>query len=382
MSAVALARALAGPLALAAVGTLGLVLAQDAVPPQPPRSADGPDPGPWATTYGAWQLDAERAARAAAEARADDLQRRVEELEAELAFAQDAAFAAEEEFQTFLQVLSGVAPDDVARAMAELGAVPEDAVAEAEPPPPLEEEPGLVRAAELGALLRSLLRSEEISGLDLLEPGRWDGERLGPVVFRTLDDRGRLTGSISAARLHLEAAVAGRTVTLVLSDGHEVAGGRRTPFTELRLPFVRVDPRPWIDAVPELFEDASVLVPEDDGTWDVEALRLRLGELLGRDAAGGFYRLRHLGGVRAETLLDLHLVEHDAEGRVLRHLFADTATLDLLDRGAVIALAGCVAVRGEEKRPFPGGVLRLYLPRAEHAAWRAARLPGIPAAGD
>ena len=89
------------------------------------------------------------------------------------------------------------------------------------------------------------------------------------------------------------------------------------------------------------------------------------------------HRLRHLGGVRDGTLLDLHLVEHDPDGRVLRHLFADEAVLGLLDRGAAIDLKGAVSVQGERKRPFPGGRLRLYLPRADHVAWRGADLPGI-----
>ncbi|MDF1801166.1 MAG: hypothetical protein P1V81_18520, partial [Planctomycetota bacterium] len=279
---------------------------------------------------------------------------------------------AEQKFQDWLQVLSGLAPELVPDAEGLLPNAPE-----VEPEAPIETEPGLVRAQEMAVAIRNLLHSEQIGGLDLLEPGRFDGEHLGPVVFRTLDDRGRLTGSISAARLRLEAGVSARTVTLVLEDGRELSGGVREPFAELRLPFVRVDPRPWIELLPELFAEEGVLDGGDDGRWDVEALRGRLNTLLGLDASAGFHRLRHIGGVDGNELLDLHLVEHDKDGKVKRHLFADRAQLGLTDTGAVISLGGCVAVRGEEKRLFPGGKLRLFLPHADHEQWRGANLPGL-----
>ena len=348
-----------------------------------PPAHDGPPIGPWREAWLEQQLERERAGTEVLEQRVAELQGEVEALDRELLQAEMAIMRQEEAFQSWLAVLASLSPElePAARdAAVEVGLAEsaEPEVVEEGPGEPAED-PSLVRAAELAGLLRGLLRSEEISGLDLLEPGRFDDGRLGPVVFRTLDDRGRLTGSISAESLHLEAGLAARMVTIVLTRGRETAGGEATPFAELRLPFPRVDPRPWLEVIPELFEDPSLLVEGDDGLHDVEALRGRLNELLGRDAVVGFHRLRHMGGVRGETLLDLHLVEHGPSGRVLRHDFADEATLGLEDRGASLVLTGAVAVRGERKTPFPGGRLRIYLPRADHADWKAAELPGIAA---
>ena len=86
--------------------------------------------------------------------------------------------------------------------------------------------------------MRGLFLAEGVHGLDPLELGRVEGGSIGPVVFRLLDADGRLTGSLAAASMRLEASYAARSVTLVLSDGHESRGGERHPFTngERRIP--------------------------------------------------------------------------------------------------------------------------------------------------
>ena len=153
------------------------------------------------STYTDWQLLEERLARVA-------LEQRVRDLEHQLARAETAILRQEEAFQSWLQVLSSLSPELVPTAEAaavDVGLLDPDEVseppAEAGPAPDPADHPDLKRADELAALLRGLLRSEEISGLDLLEPGRFAEGKLGPVVFRTLDDRGRLTGSITAVKI-------------------------------------------------------------------------------------------------------------------------------------------------------------------------------------
>jgi len=239
------------------------------------------------------------------------------------------------------------------------------------------------RAEEIGRTLHSLLTIEEVHALDLLEVGSLGDGWVGPVVFRILDAQGRLAGSLFAERLHLEGSRAGRTLTLVLEDGHENRGGQSTPFAapnplqpgERRIVLPYVDPEPWARALPELFADHPLDVLHDDGTWNLTLLRGTLNQLLREDAALGWYRLRGLGGVTAGVLRDVRLEEFDAAGRSRRHLFADRVEISLEEPGVVLLLEGGASMQGQDKTPFPDGTLRLYLPRARHEAWSADRVP-------
>ena len=250
-----------------------------------------------------------------------------------------------------------------------------ESTAEPEPEPDL----ALARAGEIHTSLRALLRLEEVHGLDLLECGRPLGRGIGPVVFRTLDDRGRLTGSLFAEVLRLEASRSARTLSIVLEGGYESHGGERTPFLDgaRRIVFPFVDPEPWLERLPELF-DAADLVPDfDDGRWSVEAVRVELNRLLGLDLTAGLYQVRGIGGVLGRRLVDVQIDHRDRDGRLLEKLFADRLSISLGDSGVVLTLDGGAIVRGARKSAFRDGEHRVFLPRAPLDVWRSATLPGV-----
>lgn len=262
----------------------------------------------------------------------------------------------------------------------------------AEPSAPTEEElerkaaaeAAAARAEELGRSLSVLMRVEGLRGLDLMEAGSLlsgPPSAIGPVVFRCLDERGLLAGSVGAARLRLEGSLAAHTLTLVLEDGFESRGGERVPFADgvRRITLHDVDPAPWRQECPELFDGAELERGDDDGLWDPGAVRRALNELLGLDPRLGWYRLHSLGGVRGPALLDVQLEELDPSGRLQRRIFADALTIALEDGSVVLELEDGAFVRGEEKQPFRDGHHRIVLPAAPLASWRAAALPGLSA---
>jgi hypothetical protein len=241
------------------------------------------------------------------------------------------------------------------------------------------------RAEELGQKLTVLMRLEGVRGLDLMDAGTLqppppaEPRGIGPVVFRCLDERGRLTGSLSAARLRLEGSLAAHTLTFVLEDGFESRGGERTPFLdgERRIPLTEVDPEPWMRECPELFDPADRVRANDDGLWSLTDVRRELNRLLALDTHLGWYRLHSLGGVLGRELVDVQLEEMESSGRLARRLFADRLALVLEDASVVLELADGASVRGGEKTPFRDGRHRIVLPGVPLDAWRAARLPGL-----
>lgn len=308
-----------------------------------------------------------------------DLERahaRIDELEMELALVQAQRFAEQQTFQDWLQFVSTIKPD-LAPLILPGGLVASGSEPEAEVEP-IPKDPALVRGEEMLISLRNLFKTEGLYAYDLLTAGRLHDGAVGPVVFRLLDDRGRLAGSISAQRLRLEAGRAGQTVTMVLESGEERRAGMVSAFAEMRLPFVRVDPVPWIAKLPELFRADDLGKPLVESKWDKDALRARLNGLLKLDAAAGYLQVKALDGVSGDHLVGVDLSEMDSSGRLSRHLFADSLRIAFLDRGVVLELFGCVSMRGGVKTPFPGGTHRVFLPSADQVEWKAAQLPGIP----
>jgi len=110
----------------------------------------------------------------------------------------------------------------------------------------------------------------------------------------------------------------------------------------------------------------------------VQRLRVALDGLLQDNAGDGWYELHHLAGVVDDELRGVHLVERGRDGRVLRDLVADAMRLELGALGVVLVLRDGVTIQGERTLAFLDGVMRLVLPRASHARWRRAELPGIP----
>ncbi len=235
------------------------------------------------------------------------------------------------------------------------------------------------RAEELSRSLSTLMRLEGVRGLDLLEAGTLRGGALGPVIFRVLDERGRLAGSVQAERLRLEASRAAHTVTIVLEDGFESQGGERLPFAGgvRRIALAEVDPAGWIESCPELFSQESRAQGGDDGRWDLGAVKRELNRLLALDTAQGWYRLHSFGGVHGKELVDVQLEEFEASGRLRRRFFADHLQLTAEDETVVLALRDGAIVRGGEKQPFSDGEYRIVLPRALPQEWRSASLPGF-----
>ncbi|MEO0652326.1 MAG: hypothetical protein AAFZ65_16760, partial [Planctomycetota bacterium] len=267
---------------------------------------DGPTPGP---------------ALRAAQSRIAELEGRVAELTRELAESEDARIERERSFIDFQQRLAGL-PDpmsvrDHVRAM--LGLPPEegtpeaDAAAEQQLVAEEEFEAALdeVRTAarERTQTLNTLLRAEGVWAIELLESGDLiEGadpddaaavEGTGPVVFRQIDGDGRLAGGITAAALRLEGSRAGRSLTIVLSEGTFREGGQVRPFArgEHRIELEHVDPEPFMEALPELFRVADLERRIDDGLWTLSLVEGELNRLLAADTNGRRYRLAWLGGV-------------------------------------------------------------------------------------
>lgn len=235
------------------------------------------------------------------------------------------------------------------------------------------------RAREIKISLRHFLLVEEIRGIDLLEVGSLDRGAVGPVVFRLLDDRGRLAGGLTAERLRLEASRAGHTVTLVLENGFESRGGERVPFASgvRRIVLPYVDPEPWIGSFPELFPPAKLAPPVDDTLWNRSDVQAELNRLLRESGTGGFYRLRRMDGILAGALNGVQIEAFGAGGGLERRLFADRLTIAAEGTSIRLTLTDGVVIRGGERRPFVDGSYRIYLPGADVDAWRAAGLPGL-----
>lgn len=246
------------------------------------------------------------------------------------------------------------------------------------------------RSKDVLRALRALFAIEGVRGLDLLEVGAVQADHAGPVVFRLLDDRGRLAGSLCAQRMRFAGSRSAHTLSIVLEDGYETRGGQRTEFDVdpaqagerenfgvRRLEFEDIDPLPWLEAAPELFGGVELAAPADDGVWNLTYVRGSLNRLLAVDIERGYFRLKALGGVVEGVLRDVQLDEFDGRGKLLRRLFADRLRIERRERGVALLLEGGASVRGDEKTPFLDGRLRLYLPRADHAEWNRAGLPGL-----
>ncbi len=236
--------------------------------------------------------------------------------------------------------------------------------------------------------LRTLLAAEQVTSLDLLESGRLHEGFTGPVVLRILDDRGRPLGAIAANRLRLEGSRAARMITLVLEEGYERHGSERIPFEGgpvgadgrggvRRIALSECDPVPWIERVPALFAPEDKLREIDDGKHDLGALRASLNQLLWREAASGRYRIQGIGGVQGRVLRDVALDRLDKDGRIECRYFADRLAVLRETSGIQLSLEGGSQVRGEQRAPFLDGRCRLFLPRADVAAWEQAGIPGL-----
>jgi len=254
------------------------------------------------------------------------------------------------------------------------------------------------RGAEIARSLRALLFAEEVHGLQLLEAGALLDGALGPVVLRLFDAHGRPYSALCAERLRLEASQAARTITLVLEDGYERQGELRIPFEVeqvsdasapdpqapapersgvRRIALAHVDPRPWIEAVPELLRPRDKLEALDDGRWDLAGVRATLNALLALDVSSGRWRVEALGGVVGDEVRDVQLDVLDEHGRLEKKLFADRLVIRARERGLVLELQDGAQLRGDVKTPFLDGHYRIFLPRADPAEWARARLPGL-----
>jgi len=267
-------------------------------------------------------------------------------------------------------------------------------------PEPAQPDPALLRAGEIKTALRTLLTMEGLYTLDLLEVGELhdpvpassapgeDGEAIetpaepgwvGPVLFRLLDPFGRLNGSLHAERLHLEGSRASRTLQVVLANGYESHQGERVPFEGglRRITLPLVDPERWIDRVPELFSPTELDPVNDDGLWDLGALRLELNVLLGEGSQAGWFRFHGFGGVLGDELMDVHLQEFDTKGRMRRRLFADRLRIQVDADGVTLLLTGGASGDADGMHPFRDGRHQIFLPAAKPAEWRGHHLPGV-----
>ena len=308
-------------------------------------------------------------------------------LQAELARADEARLAREREWLTWTRAISELTPEGVENVPDfEVGLSAEEVGTLSPEATPLEEprdEERVVRSDEIERSLRTLLRLEWVDGITLLESGLLsDDGWTGPCVFRLINSEGRAIGSVSAERLYLEGSVTGRTLTLVLEEGYERRSGDLFPFEgtevgkrrggERRIVLVRTDPRPWMDALPELFREQAPGPTLSDTEKTYEELRRGVNQLLSEDAAGGRWRLEAFEGLDGSGLLGVDLVDLDVDGRTKRHLFADHLRVERRESGVVLVLNNGIQMRGGRKTPFLDGRFRIFLPQALHAAWEEA----------
>ena len=313
-----------------------------------------------------------------------ELRARVAELEAALAHCEEERLKREQEWLGYTKAIAGLSKPSVPETVSFESVLEEEeeAIEEEVTADRLKRE---ARGHEVFLALRSLFVAEGIEGYDLLSSGLVEEGATGPVVMRILDQMRRPVGSLTAERLRLEGSEAGHTLTLIFEKGYERRGGMKLPFQgdERRIVLPAVDPRPWMESMPELFENEKLELPVDDGKWPVEKVRRRINELLREDAPEGkYFRLHTLSGVTNELLREVHLEERDAEDRILRRLFADSLQLERLEHGIRMTLESGAQVRGDEKLPFLGGKLRIFLPGARIEGWCDGQLPGLPKPAD
>jgi len=321
------------------------------------------------------QLEAERA-------RTSALRSEVDELRAELNREQRERIDRELEFLNLNEVVASMELDAPKMQFAkELLAEKPGAVIEEPDKPALD--PELVarqrRSEEMLRDLRALMHAEWVQGLDLLELGQLSDEGwIGPVIFRLVDDRNRMTGNLIAARLRMQGSRSGRVITILLEESEERRGGEAVPYpnSTRRLYLPGIDPKPWIEALPELFSKEAI-EPKDDGLWNLGRVRSALNERLSEDATGDVFNLRHLGGVKDGVLRDVHFAVRDRNGAMLRHIFADRCLLLQREKGIQITLEDGVTMRGESRSPFLEGRYRIFLPSARVDLWKQSRLPGL-----
>ncbi len=308
------------------------------------------------------------------------LKERITTLENQLNWSEESRFQQGREFLLWQEVISSLDPQGLLRNAGVFDGLAVEGVVEPEELPA--PDPAQERAEVIAMSVRNLMASEGIYELDLLEVGLLQRNAVGPVVYRMLDDRGRLVGSLSAQSMHFEASATARTVTLILENGYESHGGVRSTFAERRLPFSFVDPWPWVESVPELFPnfDAGQATPSgvDDGKYDLDQLRKNVNRLLLADSANGYFGIKHIDGVKDEQIRGLHIVEYSSKGVASKHMFADRATILMGDRGVSILLEDGASMRGDEKTAFLRGRFRIFLPNARQGDWKAAGLPGLP----
>lgn len=320
-------------------------------------------------------------------ARAKEHELLIGSLQAELAQAGEARLVREQEWLTWTQAISALAPEGVVEVPDFQVELSEEEIETLSPEAkPLEEprdEARLARSEEIERSLRTLLRLEWVDGLALLEAGLLSDEGwTGPCVFRLINSERRAVGSVSAERLYLEGSLTGRTLTLVLEEGYERRAGDLLPFEgtevgkrrggERRIVLVRTDPRPWMDALPELFREQEPAPTLGYTGKTYGELRRAVNQLLSEDAAGGRWRLEAFEGLGDAGLMGVNLIDLDVGGRTKRHLFADHLRVERRASGVVLVLNDGIQMRGGRKTPFLNGRFRIFLPQALHAGWEEA----------
>ncbi|HJP01728.1 MAG TPA: hypothetical protein QF764_08185 [Planctomycetota bacterium] len=369
---------------------------------------------------GAWlddpRLELERLERTLESERAEwalkeqDYRRRIARLEKQLGEVTAQGVLREQEHLDFTRLLVAIAPDLLdEQALQRLGGAGGAATEPAPGEAPAGADPGPEAAAaaaietaqagrerqrerEVAMILGSLLVVERVEGLQLLESGHLGAGWTGPVVFRVIDERGRGVGTLAADRLRLEGSRTGRSLTLVFEAGYERRGGARVPFAgtpegverggERRITLTRVDPRPWIEALPELFSSAALERLMDDGRWNLVLVQRALNRLLALESSSGFYRLNAFEGIVEGVLREVNIEELDGDGRALRVLTADRLSITGSESTVLLTLEDGVQLRSGRKLPFLEGRYRIFLPRVDLGEWTRAGLPGLVLAGD
>jgi hypothetical protein len=257
---------------------------------------------------------------------------------------------------------------------------------------------------------------------------RVDGQPvLRDVLFLTWGEDRLIDSVVRAERAEFHLQQSTHSLEIMFFEGTRTRGANKTVIAGggLRVALPEVDLRAWLDHFPALIEgrrfdeltrlgyEAGQASESDAGptpevevassdaaettlqggeetpgvlkeaeastVWAlerVEAMRSAVDALLAVERASGHYRLRKVGGVEGEALLNVQLAWYDANGRLFQYVEADR--LEIATRGEgwlEMRFHEGAFRRNDKKTPFQGGVYRLHLSDQDLAAWQAAGAP-------
>ncbi len=309
-------------------------------------------------------------------------------------------------------------PEPSAATQLEAVEVPEDAGPAAQLEPELNPDEVWLNA------LNGLMAFDGHPDLRFRKGQRVEGQPvLRDVLFLTWGEDRIIDSVVRAKRAEFRLQQSTHSLEIMFFDGTRTRGASKTVIAGggMRVALPEIDVRAWLDHFPALiegrrFDDLPRLgyeagqegegsdsaTPADDEVGDpkeavsepgdassepveaavvwasdrVEAMREAVDALLAVERASGHYRLRKVGGVEGDALLNVQLAWYDANGRLFQYVEADRLEISTRGEGWLeLRFHEGAFRRNDKKTPFQGGVYRLHLSDQRLADWQAAGAP-------